>query len=60
MTWEHGLIMFYAGTTLTVIGFLIAYLVANRHHRKLNKKKRPLTSVEESLRNLNAKFGDTE
>ena len=60
MDFEHGLLMFFIGCTVTVIGFLIAYLVANRHHRKMNKKKRPLTSVEESLRNLNAKFGDTE
>ena len=52
--------MGFIGCTVTVIGFLIAYLVANYHFKKNNKKKRPLTSVEESLRNLNAKFGDTE
>jgi|TARA_B000000557_G_scaffold8459_1_gene7014 hypothetical protein len=61
MTWEHGLIMFFAGTTLTVIGFLIAFSVASRVIHKENKRKnRKYSSVEESLRNLNAKFGDTE
>lgn len=61
MTWEHGLIMFFAGATLTVIGFLIAFSVASRAIHKENKRKnRKYSSVEESLRNLNAKFGDTE
>ena len=60
MDWEHGLLMGFIGCTVTSVGFFIAYLVARRIHRKSFKKKRPLTSVEESLRNLNAKFGDTE
>ena len=60
MNWEHGLLMGFIGCTVTIIGFTIAYLVANYHFKKNNKKKSPLTSVEESLRNLNAKFGDTE
>ena len=60
MNWEHGLLMGFIGCTVTIIGFTIAYLVANYHFKKDNKKKRPLTSVEESLRKLNAKFGDTE
>ena len=60
MTLEHGLIMFFIGGTATIIGFTIAYLIANYHYKKENKKKRPLSSVEESLRSLNAKFGDTE
>jgi len=52
--------MGFIGCTVTIIGFTIAYLVANYHYKKENKKKRPLSSVEESLRRLNAKFGDTE
>ena len=60
MDFEHGLLMFFIGCTVTIIGFTIAYLVANYYFKKDNKKKRPLTSVEESLRKLNAKFGDTE
>ena len=52
MTWEHGLMMFFAGTTLTVIGFLIAFMVASRVVHKENKKNRPLSSVEQSLKNL--------
>jgi hypothetical protein len=60
MNWQDGLLMGFIGCTVTIIGFTIAYLVANYHFKKDNKKKRPLTSVEESLRKLNAKFGDTE
>ena len=52
MTWEHGLIMFFAGATLTVIGFLIAFMVASRVVHKANKKNRPLSSVEQSLKDL--------
>lgn len=60
MDFQHGLLMGFIGCTVTFIGFTIAYLVANYHHKKEIKKKRPLSSVEESLRSLNAKFGDTE
>ena len=54
MTLEHGLIMFFMGGTITVIGFLIAFMIASRVIHKQNKKNRPLSSVEESLRQLNA------
>ena len=60
MDFQHGLLMGFIGCTVTFIGFTIAYLVANYHYKKDIKKKRPLSSVEESLRSLNAKFGDTE
>ena len=60
MDFQSGLLMFFIGCTVTIIGFTIAYLIANYHFKKENKKKRPLSSVEESLRSLNAKFGDTE
>ena len=53
MTLEHGLIMFFVGGTITVIGFLIAFMIASRVIHKQNKKNRPLSSVEESLRQLN-------
>jgi len=54
--------MGFIGCTVTFVGFTIAYLVANYHYKKENKKNRPLTSVEESLRNLriDGKFSDTE
>ena len=60
MDFQSGLLMGFIGCTVTFIGFTIAYLVANYHYKKDIKKKRPLSSVEESLRRLNAKFGDTE
>ena len=62
MGWEHGLLLGFIGCTVTIIGFTIAYLIANYHYKKENKKNRPLTSVEESLRNLriDGKFSDTE
>ena len=54
--------MGFIGCTVTFVGFTIAYLVANYYHKKENKKNRPLTSVEQSLRNLriDGKFSDTE
>ncbi len=60
MDFQHGLLMGFLGCTITLIGFTIAYLVANYNYKKEIKKKRPLSSVEESLRSLNAKYGDTE
>ena len=62
MDFQYGLLMGFIGCTVTFVGFTIAYLIANYHYKKDIKKKRPLTSVEQSLRNLNAdgKFSDTE
>jgi hypothetical protein len=60
MDFAHGLLLGIFGCLATFVGFFIAYLVVARNHRKENKKKRPLSSVEESLKNLNAKFSDTE
>ena len=59
---QHGLLMGFIGCTVTFVGFSIAYLVANYYHKKENKKNRPLTSVEQSLKNLriDGKFSDTE
>ena len=52
MNFEYGLAMFFIGCTITVIGFLIAFMVASRVVHKENKKNRPLSSVEQSLKNL--------
>ena len=52
MNFEYGLAMFFIGCTLTVIGFLIAFMVASRVVHKANKKNRPLSSVEQSLKDL--------
>ena len=52
MNFEYGLAMFFIGCTITVIGFLIAFMVASRVVHRENKKNRPLSSVEQSLKNL--------
>ena len=62
MDLQHGLICGFIGITLTIVGFTIAYCVANYYYKKENKKKEPLSSVEQSLKNLNdmpgSKAGD--
>ena len=63
MDFEHGLLLGFLGITLTVIGFLIAFMIASKVVHKQNKKNEPLTSVEQSLkelRSLNGKYSDTE
>ena len=49
MTLTHGLIMFFIGVPLTVIGFFIAYTVAS----KTQKKPEELTEVQKSIEELN-------
>ena len=44
--------MGFIGCSATVIGFLIAFYVANRNFKKLQEKNKPLTSVEKSLKDL--------
>ncbi len=39
MTVEHGLLMGFIGCSVTFISFFIAYLIANRNHMKIYKKK---------------------
>jgi len=39
MTVEYGLLMGFIGCSVTFIGFFITYLIANRNHMKLYKKK---------------------
>ena len=51
MTTIHGIIMFFIGVPLTVIGFFIAYTVASR----TQKKPEELSEVEISLQKLNDK-----
>ena len=63
MSWQDGLLMGIIGCTPTVVGFLIAFYVANRNFKKSQEKNKPLSSVEQSLKNLrelNGKFSDTE
>ena len=63
MDLEHGLLLGFIGCTVTIVGFTIAYMIAMYHYKKENKKKEPLSSVEQSLKNLrdmDGKFSDTE
>ena len=52
MDLQSGLLMGFLGCTITFVGFTIAYIVANYHFKKENKKNKPLSSVEQSLKNL--------
>tara|TARA_B100000073_G_scaffold253433_1_gene213489 strand:- start:787 stop:954 length:168 start_codon:yes stop_codon:yes gene_type:complete len=52
MNFIDGLLMFAIGTTITLVGFLIAFLVINYNQNKINKQKEPLTEVEKSLKDL--------
>ena len=47
MDFQSGLLMFFIGCTVTIIGFTIE----NYHFKEIRKKA--LSSVEESLRSLN-------
>ena len=62
MNWQNGLLMGFIGCTATVVGFLIAFYVANRNFKKSQEKNKPLSSVEQSLKTLNeipgSKAGD--
>ena len=48
MNITHGLIMFFIGVPITIIGFYIAYIIGSR----TVKKKEPLTEVEQSIKDL--------
>ena len=52
MDFQSGLLLGFIVCTVTLVGFTIAYIVANYHYKKENKKNRPLSSVEQSLKNL--------
>ena len=48
MDFEHGILLFFIGCTLTVIGFYIALSIGSR----TVKPKEKLTSVQQSLKDL--------
>tara|TARA_B100001094_G_scaffold303967_1_gene332495 strand:- start:918 stop:1088 length:171 start_codon:yes stop_codon:yes gene_type:complete len=52
MDLEYGLLLGFIGCTVTIVGFTIAYMIANYYYKKENKKKEPLSSVEQSLKSL--------
>ena len=37
----HGILFFFIGTTLTVVGFSIAFYFANKVYEEANKKREP-------------------
>ena len=45
MDFQSGLFLGIIGCTVTLVGFTIAYIVANYHYKKENKKNKPLSSV---------------
>ena len=53
MNLEHGILLMFIGMILTVVVLFIAYYFGSKE-----KKKEKLTSVQQSLRDLNN--GDTD
>tara|TARA_B100000700_G_C14331940_1_gene528628 strand:- start:229 stop:375 length:147 start_codon:yes stop_codon:yes gene_type:complete len=39
MTFEHGLLMFFLGTGITLVGFFVAYLIANNYYQRKEAEK---------------------
>ena len=55
---DFGLLFGVIGILVTITGFMIAYIVASKVYEKDQKKKEPLSSVEQSLANLKIKQDD--
>ena len=47
MTFESGILMFFIGMTITIGGFFVAYMIANKHIEKQKQEK------EEKKKNYN-------
>ena len=60
MTAEYGIGMFFFGTTITLIGFLIAFLVINFNQKRARKKNLkqsgPLTELYKVMPGV--RYGD--
>ena len=60
MTFEYGILMFFYGTTITFIGFFIAFLVINYNQRQERKKHLketgPLADLYKSMPGV--RYGD--
>ena len=48
MDLEHGLLLFIIGTTISVVGMVIAYYIGSK-----DQKKEKFTEVQKSIRDLN-------
>ena len=55
---DFGLLFGVIGILITIVGFMIAYIVAGSVLKKEQEKKNPLSSVEQSLANLKIKQDD--
>ena len=57
MDLTHGILMFFMGCSITLIGFFIAFLVMQHNYNKETKKE--LSEVQKSIRDLKGKtFGE--
>ena len=57
---EHGILMFIVGTSITLIGFFIAYLVIMYNYKKEQKRKnRPKNPMYDLMKDMpGSKAGD--
>ena len=55
---DFGLLFGVIGILITIVGFMIAYIVAGSVLKKEQENKKPLSSVEQSLANLKIKQDD--
>ena len=53
MDLTHGILMFFMGCSITLIGFFIAFLVMQHNYNKETKKE--LSEVQKSIRDLKGK-----
>jgi len=50
---EHGIALFFIGMTITIVGFTIAYSIANYYYKKeQSKKNRPHNPVYDLFKDM--------
>ena len=62
MDLQHGILMFFIGCSITIIGFFIAYTIAMNAHNKLHQSKKiikgPLDDLNKNMPRKYEKYGD--
>ena len=60
MDFQHGILMFIFGCTITIIGFFIAYMVAFKNYEdEIHKTKRKPGPLDDLMKNMpGSKQGD--
>ena len=59
MDLQHGILMFFIGCSITIIGFFIAYTIAMNVHNKLHQSKKIIKGPLDDLKkNMPGKYGD--